>query len=185
MYHLVDGDKTPSCLASAVRDYPILDTGRFRLTADELPKAESFLQSTSLPLSNKALQLALESFDKSYETDDIGLAFLSLMIAMEVSLNPSDHELRYRISRNAGVLLGQDRAGGEAIFKEMKGLYDKRSTLVHTGDRSVVSRDDTLKLRGYVREAIKEAMKSGKSKDALLNTLNACGFGERPWRMKQ
>jgi len=71
---------------------------------------------------------------------------------------------------------------GEAVYKEMKGLYDRRSKLVHTGDKSVVAREDVLRLRHYVRETIKEAIRSQMSKEALLNRLNACGFGERPWR---
>lgn len=122
------------------------------------------------------------SFELSYRTPDSGLKFLSLMTAMEVLLNPSDHELSYRVSRNAGVLLGRNSAEGESIFKEMKSLYDKRSKLVHTGDKSNVTRDDVLKLRQYVRETIKEAMSSRMSKVELLETLNACAFGQRPWR---
>ncbi len=104
------------------------------------------------------------------------------MIAMEVLLNPSDHELRYRVSRNTGVLLRQDSDQGETIFKEMQRLYDTRSKLVHTGNKSNVTREDVLKLRQYVREAIKEAMASHMSKDELLKTINACGFGRRPWK---
>lgn len=184
LYHLgnTDGEVKPFGFIS---EYPILDATRFTLTANEFSAAESFLQTISLPLSERSVQLAFESFDLSYEIHDDGLAFLSLMIAMEVLLNPSKDELRYRVSRNTGVLLGQDRGRGEATFKEMRDLYDKRSKLVHAGDRSLVSREDMLKLRQYVREAIKEAMRSGMSKDALLGTLNACGFGERPWRNKQ
>lgn len=183
-YHLADTDKEAKPIASNIRENPISDTTPFTLMPTEVSEAESFLQTTTLPLSGPP-QLAFESFDLSYETDDVGLAFLSLMIAMEVMLNPSDHELRYRVSRNAGVLLARNRDDGEAIFKEMKGLYDKRSKLVHTGDKSVIAREDILRLRHYVRETIKEGMKSEMSKEALLNTLNACGFGERPWREGQ
>jgi len=56
------------------------------------------------------------------------------------------------------------------------------AALVHKGARSSVDRRDVLELRQYVREAIKAAMSSGMSKDELLRTLNACGFGQRPWR---
>jgi len=183
LYYLADADKEAKPFDCNIREYPVVDVTQFALTPREISEAESFLKSTSFPLPDKALQLALESFDKSYETDDSGLAFLSLMIAMEVLLHPGDRdELRYRISRNAGVLLGQDLGKGDAIFKEMKSLYDKRSALVHTGDRSLVARQDLLKLRQYVRETIKEAMSSRMSKDELLRTLNACGFGQRPWR---
>ena len=165
-----------------MRSYPIWDRTPLILELSELEEARSFVNAHSLPLSEAYLQLAFEGFELSYEVHDLGLAFLSLMIAMEVLLNPSKDELRYRVSRNTGVLLGQDRVEGETIFKEMKDLYEKRSKLVHTGDRSLVAREDVLKLRRYAREAIKEAMRSRLSKDTLLSTLNACGFGERTWR---
>jgi hypothetical protein len=181
-YYLAGTDKEVKTIACNIRENPILDTTAFALMATEVSDAESFLRTTSLPFQEKSPQLALDSFDRSYETDDAGLAFLSLMISMEVLLNPSDHELRYRVSRNAAVLLGQDSDQGRVIFKEMQGLYDKRSKLVHTGDKSNVTRDDVLRLRQYVRETIKEAMNSRMSKDQLLKTLNACGFGQRPWR---
>ena len=182
LYHVADADGEVKPFG-IIRVYPILDTTPFSLTPAEIPDAESFLRTTSLPFQEKSLQLALDSFDRSYETDDAGLAFLSLMIAMEVLLHPRDRdELKYRICRNAGVLLGQNPSGGEAVFREMKNLYDKRSALVHSGDRSSVTRQDVLRLRQYVRETIKEAMSSRMSKDELLKTLNACGFGQRPWR---
>jgi hypothetical protein len=172
-------------VTNVAEEWPIGDSTLFSLTEAEIPEAQSFLEKHRLPLQDPFVQLAFESFDLSYEIHDAGLAFLSLMIAMEVLLNPSDHELRYRVSRNTAVLLGQDRAQGEAIFKEVQGLYDKRSKLVHTGDRSLVSREDMLTLRKHVREAIKEAMRSGMSKNALLSDLNACGFGERRWRAER
>ena len=140
------------------------------------------METVSLALPQEPLRLAFESFELSYAPYDVGLAFLSLMTAMEVLLNPSDRELRYRVSRNAGVLLGQDRSDGEAIFTGMRSLYDKRSKLVHTGDRSVVTREDMLELRRYVREAIKEVVRCGIPKDQLTKMLNSCGFGERPSR---
>jgi len=164
-------------------EHPVADSGLFTLTDSEIPEAQSFIGKYSFPLKEPSVQLAFESFELSYETYDAGLAFLSLMIAMEVLLHPGNRdELKYRICRNAGVLLGQDLGRGEAVFGEMKSLYDKRSALVHSGDRSSVTRQDVLRLRQYVRETIKEAMSSGVSKDELLKTLNACGFGQRPWR---
>ncbi len=182
LYHLADTDKEMRPFGF-IREYPVVDVSPFTLAANEMPEAESFLQAAPFPLPHRSLQLALESFDKSYETDDAGLAFLSLMIAMEVLLHPGDRdELRYRICRNAGVLLGRDLGKGETIFREMQGLYDKRSRLVHTGNRSDVTREDVLKLRQHVREAIKEVLSSRMSKGELLTMLNTCGFGQRPWR---
>lgn len=170
-------------IPTLVRVYPLWDRTPFTLESKELEETQKFLATHSLPPREKHVQLAFEGFELSYEVHDIGVAFLQLMIAMEVMLHPGDRdELRYRISRNAGVLLGQDRGDAERVYKEVRELYDKRSKLVHAGDKSVITREDVLKLRHYVRETIKEAMKSGMSKGELLNTLNACGFGERPWR---
>ena len=128
------------------------------------------------------LQLAFDSFELSYETYSTALNFLSLMVAMEVMLNRGRDELRYTISRNASVLLGETPKRSEQIFDEVKNLYKKRSEIVHTGASNVITRDDLLRLRGHVRETIKEIRKISKSKDELISTLNACGFGQRPWR---
>ncbi len=180
LYHMNESQPAPFCPR---REYPVADRTPFTLTPTEVPEAQSFIERYGLPLEEPSMQLAFQSFDLSYEVHDPALVFLSLMIAMEVLLHPGDRdELKYRICRNAGVLLGQDISKGEAVFTEMKSLYDKRSKLVHSGNRSSLMRQDVLKLRQYVREAIKEAMSSGMSKNDLLNTLNAHGFGQRPWR---
>jgi len=90
--------------------------------------------------------------------------------------------LRYRISRNTAVLLGKDKDDSERIFSEIRDLYDKRSKIVHTGKSGIINDKDLLKLRYYVRGSIKEINKIGKNKNGLLDMLNSCGFGERPWR---
>ena len=41
------------------------------------------------------------------------------------------HELSYRISMNMASMLGRTPADRIALQKEIKGLYDKRSQLVH------------------------------------------------------
>jgi hypothetical protein len=179
LYHVVDDE--PKSF-SFIRQYPILDRSLFTLSPDEAPAAEQFLRDVVIPFAKPSLQLAFESFEQSYEVENQGLAFLSLMIAMEVLLNPSDRELRYRVSRNSAVLLGQTREMARGIFQEIKTLYDKRSKLVHTGNNSLTSRADVLKLRDYVRKAIKEIYRVNRSRDELLAMLNTCGFGQRPWR---
>jgi hypothetical protein len=139
-------------------------------------------ETMKIPFNKPSLQLAFEAFELSYEVYDLALSFLTLVTGLEAILNREHYELRYRVSRNSAVLLGKDLDEAKAIFKGMKELYDKRSKLVHTGDRSIVSRDDVLKLRQYVREALKKVHRTGMNKDQLLTLLNTCGFGQRPWR---
>lgn len=151
----------------------------FSIQESEILELQQFIQTTKLPFTNPHLELALENFEVSCSVQDDSLSFLSLMIAMEVLLNPGDSELTYRVSRNTAVLLGKDKADAESVFAEIKRLYGKRSKIVHTGKKNIIGKDDLLRLRHYVRESIKEAYKINKSKEDLLSLLNSHGFGER------
>lgn len=173
---------TPRLLMGTPVDTCLIVGPPYILKEQEVTRLQIFLQKTNLPFGEPFLQLAFESFEVSYEVYNLGLAFLSLMISLETMLNPDDREPRYRVSRNAAVLLGSNPQESERIFSEVRGLYDKRSKLVHTGENANIGQEDGLKLRGYVKEAIKEMNMTGQSKDELLETLNACGFGQRPWR---
>jgi len=179
IYHLKDSQ--PS-VVGLCREWPIVDKTRFHLEDNEISDAQCFIETTRIPFKEKSLQLAFDSFELSYETHSNALSFLSLMISLETLLNPSDMELRYRISRNASVLLGKDKDDSERVFKEVRGLYDKRSKLVHEGSANEVSSKDVLGLRHYVREAIKEMQSIGKDPKEIRDILNTCGFGQRPWR---
>lgn len=165
---------------------PIADKTKFKLENIEIADAQHFIENTKLPFREKFLQLAFESFELSYEIHDINLAFISLMISMETLFNRSDRELRYRISRNTAVLLGENHKKSEDIFKDIKNLYDRRSEVVHglTNKKTTknIREEELLRLRNYVRESIKEIERIGKNKSDLLETLNSCGFGQRTWK---
>lgn len=106
------------------------------------------------------------------------LAFLVLMIGLETLLNPSHYEVRYRVSRNAAVLLGENREHSEEIFAQVKKLYDKRSEIVHSGKRRTIEKRDLLELRDYLRKAIIEIHHIGKEKNEITDLLDSHGFGE-------
>ncbi|MGA2322414.1 MAG: hypothetical protein ABSG22_01035 [Sedimentisphaerales bacterium] len=180
LYHLVE-DKPRAF--SFCREWPLTERTVFKLKDDnEVSCAHDFINKVKIPFDKEFLRLAFESFELSYETHSAPLNFLSLMISLETLLNPSDKELRYRISRNVAVLLGKDTDDSERIFKEVREMYDKRSELVHTGSANKVSPKDVFRLRYYVRETIKEMQAIGRDKEDILKILNACGFGQRPWR---
>jgi hypothetical protein len=174
-------DSEPATFQIA-REGPLADTSRLVLRESDIVEAQLFLTNNKIPFVNPQVQLAFDGFELSYESYNCGLSFLSLMISLETLLNPSDHELRHRVSRNTAVLLGENKKYSESIFSEVLALYDKRSKLVHTGKHEIINNQDVLNLRGYVRAVIKEMIKIGGDRDSILNTLNACGFGERPWK---
>lgn len=183
IYHLKNSQ--PSVL-DLCREWPIADKTKFHLNDSEVLEAQSFMEDVTIPFKYQFLKLAFESFELSYEVHNIGLAFLSLMISMETLFNRSDRELRYRISRNTAVLLGENHKKSEKIFKDVRNLYDRRSEVVHgvTSKKKPknISEEELLRLRNYVRESIKEIERTDKNKLDLLEILNSCGFGQRPWR---
>ena len=164
----------------------------YTLETTEIPELLLFIRNTAFPFDKPFLQLAFEAFELSYETSHIGLSFLSLMIGLETLLNPGRQELRYRVSRNVAVLLGKAVKDSKKIFCEVRDLYDQRSSLVHTGKLDTINREDLSRLRHYLRESIKETNKIGKNKETnkigknkevgLIDLLNSCGFGKRPWK---
>jgi len=151
----------------------------YHLEASEVPFLQSFIQNMELPFQRDFLSLAFENFELSYRIVDMQLAFLVLMIGLETLLNPSHYEVRYRVSRNAAVLLGEDRRNSEEIFAQVKKLYDKRSEIVHSGKRGIIGKEDLLKLRDYLRKAIKEIRRLDKEKDEITDLLDSHGFGEK------
>jgi len=184
VFYFFYSDNSIPKLFMSVRRVPSLYTPsysdeRYTLEDSEIPSLETFIQNTRLPFKQSFLELAFGNFELSYQTPNINLSFLSLMISLEVLFNPAHQELRYRVSRNTAVLLGKDRDDSGMIFSKIKELYDKRSAIVHKGKPSVVNEKELLELRHYVRESIKEINRIDKDKNELLDMLNACGFGER------
>ena len=161
---------------------PLVGKVIYSLKESELSEINLFLQNMKLPFKGLPLKLAHDNYEESYEIHQNHLSFLSLMISLESLFNPSgEGELRYRISRNTAVLIGKDGNDSQSIWKKMKELYDKRSSVVHSGNPNLISDDDLLILRDYVRRSIKEFYKIGKGKEEILNMLNSLGFGDRSW----
>lgn len=176
-YYYITENDIPKILRHGSTGLYISPKPVYSLENTEIPNLLRFIQETKLPFIEPFLQLAFENFELSYQTHDINLSFLSLTLSLETLFNPGGSELTYRISRNIAVLLGKDENNSETIFSEIKELYAKRSRIVHTGKSNVVTDEDLLKLRNYVRESIKIIDKLGKTKEELLNLLHSSGFG--------
>lgn len=181
--------------------YITIFNDNYSLEDSEIDDLQFFLNDFELSTDEKSLNLALENYELSYEVKNVNLQFLTLMNALEVLLKSGKAELRYRLSRNGAILLGNNKENFNNIYKELQCLYDIRSTIVHTGEPKECKKKDCRKkaktindeqmikkisiLRKYVRDSIKEMnfiiKKDKKSKDEILKLLNECGFGERPW----
>lgn len=174
-YYFVDNNRPKSFMRMGTNLY--VSQELYTLESSEIPDLQRFIQNTKLPFKESFLQLAFETFELSYQTHNINLSFLSLMISLEILFHPSDRKkISYRISRNAAVLLGNEKEDSETVFREIKDLYNKRSKVVHTGESNIINKDDLLKLRYYVMESIKKVNKIGKDKEEMLKQLNSQGF---------
>jgi hypothetical protein len=154
----------------------------FSMRQNEVSEVQKLIDTVKIPFHYKFLQLAFDSFNLSYEIHNLNLIFLSLMISLESMFNLNRSEVAFQVSRNCAVLLGRDKEDSEQIFKDIKSLYGKRSNIIHGSKDKVIAKEDIMNLRQYVRQSIKEINFIGVDRKELLNTLNSCGFGQRPWR---
>ena len=180
-YYLVDDSIPKPCMRMATSLYVLKES--YTVESSEVKELLEFIKNTKLPFLKPFLQLAFENFELSYQISDINLSFLTLMISLEALFVPKGgRELTYRVSRNTAVLLGRKEEDSKNIFLNVKKLYDKRSKFVHAEKSNIINIENLSKLRYYTRESIIEINKIGKNKDELIELLNSCGFGERPWR---
>ena len=176
-YYFTEHDGSNHNFMSFRNSLPISDS-KYHLEESEILELENFIDKIKLPFGLPYLQLAFESFEESHNIHNRGLSFLILMMALEVLFSPADdRELSYRIRRNIAVLLGKTQGESEAIYKEIRKLYDIRCEISHAGKWKTVNQESLLILREYVRKAIKRISLFGKSKDDLSDLLNASGFG--------
>jgi hypothetical protein len=157
-YYFIDDDGIPKPFTRKEMTLDISPKPKYTLEDSEVSDLGEFIRDIKLPFAKSFLQLAFENFELSYQTHNINLSFLSLMI-----------------------LLGKDKKDSKEIKGKVKKLYSKRSAIVHKGKSNSVDKEDLLKLRHYVRDSIKEFNKIGKSKDEILDLLDSLGFGEMPW----
>ncbi|MDA0836518.1 MAG: hypothetical protein O2857_01915 [Planctomycetota bacterium] len=95
--------------------------------------------------TRKDLRKAAILIGKSMNTNDIGLAFLMNMIALEMLVSVDGLKDREAIVRHLEAILGWVGFWDEEGFPERIGeLYDRRCNVVHQGDLSGVSKKQLL-----------------------------------------
>lgn len=149
----------------------------YKISKSSVDSLNAFLASVSLTPKNDYLSLALEHFQESYRTSQMELEFLILMIALESLFNDGQQELRYKLSRGCAILLGKTIEEFRGIYKDIAGFYDKRSKLVHTGNKKNIAERDVLLLKKYTRGCLMRMLKLDLSKATLSQEFLSKGFG--------
>jgi len=150
---------------------------KFHLSEKDIDELNAFL-NIQLPLTPSFLELAFKNYERSYEIRNLALAFLSLMISLEILYNPGEGEISYRIRRNCAVLLGNSKNKSDDIFKDILRIYKIRSAIVHSGVTSKCDDELVKTVRHYIRESIKKMIQLGEKKEKILSKINTLGFGE-------
>lgn len=180
-YQFYTGDQKSCFYHEQKHQSPLPMPIRFDLEKLGLNDAQSFIDKTIYPFKHPYIQLAFDNFIESYFTRNFNLSFLSLMMALEALLSRGNQELTYTIRRNTAVLIGETSDECESAFSDINKYYTKRSKIVH-GDESiansekVVTPEEVINLRQYVRKSIKKANELNIEKTKLLDTLNRRGF---------
>ena len=144
--------------------------------SDNIRKANKKLNSINISHINNTLILAWDFYDKGALFFDKYSSILALITSLEIMFSPDDKsELKYRVSRNASILLSTSTSDFEEIFKDLKNFYDIRSKLVHSGS-AIITKDDYLKLKEYIRKLLVKCITLNKNKDDLLKLLNIKGY---------
>jgi len=164
-------------MESASEEMLFCESRLFKIKKSELNKINAFLKTPPLRPKHTYVRFALENFLESYRVAHIELEFVISMIALETLFNDGKQELRYKISRSCAVLLGKTKNDSKEIYKNLRELYDKRSTLVHTGDKSTVNQTDALRLKAYVRRSLFKILGLNLTKQDLAMKLTEHGFG--------
>lgn len=148
----------------------------YNIDKDEVEQLYTLIDKMSTPFSQDYINLCHENFELSYNVSNYSLAFLSLVTALEVLFNDGEGGATYKLARSTAALLAKDSQEFDKIYKDMKGLYSKRSRAVHRGIGKDISGEDILHVRDYVRRAILAANAINKNKNDLLDYLNQVGF---------
>ena len=128
---------------------------KFHLSEEDFVELYDFF-NIQLPLFPPFLELAFKNYEESYKSQNRVLAFLALMISLEILYNEGGSEISYRIARNCAILLGKSKIESEAIFKDIRRIYKVRSKIAHSGDVSDCEDELVNTVRHYIRESIKK-----------------------------
>ncbi|QUC63961.1 hypothetical protein NsoK4_05720 [Nitrosopumilus sp. K4] len=109
----------------------------YNLTNSEIEELQNFFVSISTFFDSKKnkisnrINFAYSWLKKAREIVDVNDRLIFLTIAIESLMSKETDELSYRISHRTSALLGETLLEKQFIFRNMRKMYKKRSSLVH------------------------------------------------------
>jgi hypothetical protein len=157
------------------------DACNFTKTEKFIKIAESIFSPPKDSLSERVSQ-GLGWMTKGRQAFDKSEKFLFFFTAIEALLSSDDAPITQTISRHAATILSKEIKGRYKIAEKIKRLYALRSTLVHTGKKSV-SMMDVIEIQFYAESLFYEVLEldiSMKFKDFQTHLTQASYGTEWP-----
>lgn len=128
---------------------------------------------TSTPLT----ELAINSYNLSYEIADLKTKYITLMTCLESLMNLGAHQITHTVSRHLALIISRSAEEFQTNYLRTKKLYEIRSSIVHGGKINEDLTKATNELHDKVRKAINYCLNLHLDKEGLFAKLNASGYG--------
>ncbi|MGH6689823.1 MAG: hypothetical protein ACREF4_03970 [Gammaproteobacteria bacterium] len=126
---------------------------------------------------------ATDLYERSRRSREADIAFLLLMMALEVLFNDGSSDISRKIAQRCALLNGRDSARRKQLFDMLLRLYDRRSRLVHGNlleKRRVfaIRKEDLFHATDVVRLSLLRfiAFRRAKTKTELMTSLDHAMF---------
>lgn len=147
-------------------DYTLSDKEAEKLSNKLIAKYET----------NNLTELSIKNFNVVYDLPDVRLRFITLVTCLESLFNFGKDQIAHTISRHLSIILSDNKEQFKENYKQIKKLYNTRSSIVHGGDYTGDIIKDYLELSDKVRIAIKYCNIPNLTKEDLFEDLNSSGF---------
>ena len=148
--------------------------GDYTLTDEEAEKLSTKLISKYE--KNNLTDLAIQNFTMVYDLPDGRLRFITLVTCLESLFNLGRDQIAHTISRHLSIIISNSEEQFKESYKQIKKLYNMRSSIVHGGEYNGDIIKDYLELSDKVRVAINYCNAPNLTKEKLFEDLNSRGF---------
>ena len=147
-------------------DYTLTDKEAKELSKRLIPKYEF----------NGLTELAIKNFTVSYDLTDVQIRFITLVTCLESLFNQGKNQIAHTMARHLSIIISDDKGQFQENYKQIKKLYNMRSSIVHGGKHKGDIVEDYLNLSDKVRLAIDFCNIPDLTKEKLFEDLNSQGF---------
>ena len=134
------------------------------------------------------LMAATDLYERARRARERDVAFLFLMMSLEVIFNDGGSEVSRRITQRCALLNGRNSAHRKQLFDTLRRLYGRRSRLVHgglfeKGRVLAISGDDLSQAMDLVRLSLLKiiALTPEKTKLEVMRSLDDAVFDPHVW----